>query len=392
MTVGAHIVIRDEITHPAVEHDALVARDFAVSLGNVLLTDGAADRSLVVIVRNGTPLGALLGEVRWTDLDGLPLDAIGAALATGSEEAIAAAVGALLRLSCVDLEIVRNTRGQCVGLVAIAAEAILPPARAGRALSRGAAALGAWAGAGADAGAAALALIDRIEQAVIVHDHDLVLAANRAAAHLTGHAGPDALIGIPLARLFPRLPRLPFFAAELGMKRADGAMLRVCTREHALVLAGRGLRALLVEPATPRDTLPGIELAPVVDDVVQALRPLLRRCARVHVVRNARPLVAADVCTLREIIELAVLDVAAALDETSAANNRLEVGIHERSDGDVCVEVMGSGSLVSAGCAAEPVGSAICGLRLGAVGGDLEVSSTVRDRRVLRLVLPRGYR
>jgi PAS domain-containing protein len=392
MTAGAINVVCEELTNPAVEHDALVARDFAVSLASVLLCDGAADRALVVILRNGAALGVLHGDNRWTDLDGLPLGAVGAALLRGDDATIAASASALLKLPLVDLEIVRGAGGACVGLVAIAGDVILPAARSGRALARAAAALGAWTSAGTTADGAALALIDRIDHAVIVHDHDLVLAANRAAAKLLGHARADALVGVPLASLFPRMPRLPFFAAELGAVRADRQMIRVCTREHALVLGGRGLRALLIEEANPSDLLPGIELAPIVDAVMSELLPTLRRCARVSVTRGSRPLVAAEADTLRDVVSLAVLDVASFLDEQAAGTNRLDIGILERPDGDVCVEVTGTGSLVQARCPAEPIGAALTGIRVGALGGDLEMASTGNDRRVLRLVLPRGFR
>lgn len=385
------VLVRDEPTSPALEHDDMVVRRLAASLAAVLVSDAAADRALVVLWRGASIVGAFQGDHVLTDLDGLPVAALGAALRGGSAPDIAGFVHALVESPVIDHEVVRDAAGACVGVVAVGAHGPLPAMRAARALARAAAALGGWARASVDGSSAALALIERIEDAIIVHDHELVLAANRAAVRLLGCDRPDAVAGMPLTMIFPRLPRLPFFAAELGMMRADRSVLRVSTRAHGLLLSGRGVRALVIEEAQPSMLgTTGIDPAPVIRDAAEALAPVLRRTGRVVVGPNGHLRVAVHPVPLRDVVELALLDAATALDEQAAADNRLEVGIAESPDGDVVIEITARGTLVAARVSAEPIGSAVCGARIGELGGDLEVATTVRDRRVIRLVLPQG--
>jgi len=392
MQVGALDVVREEKTHPAIEHDAMVARQFAASHAAVLLTDAGTDHALVVLRHGLGAVGALHGDHRWTDLDGLPIDAVTAALLAGSDDAIAARAIEIVRAAYVEHDIIRDTRGVCVAVVIVGSAAPFGAPRAIRALARASRSLVGWASASGDAEVAALALIEHIDRAVIVHDHELVLAANRAAAHLLRCPRADALVGLPLSTLFPRLPRLPFFAAELGMVRRDQSVVRVCTREHSLVLAGRTLRALLVEESAAPPSPPTIELAPIVDSVVASVNASLRRAGRVRVLRGRNPLVVADAAALREVISLALLDAASSLDERDATHNCIEIGFLERDDGDAVLQITARGTLIPARTSHEPVGSAVCGVRVGRLGGDLEIEPATSDRRVVRVVLPRSYR
>lgn len=384
-------MVRDEPTQPALEHDEMIVRRLAASLAAILIADAGADRALVVLWRSSSIVGALQGDHLLTDLDGLPVAALGAALRGRATPDIAGFVNALLETTAVEHEIVRDAAGACVGVVAVGATRALPGVRADRALSRAAAALAAWSRASADATMPGVALIERLDDAVLVHDHDHALAANRAAVRMLGADRAEAVVGLPLAMIFPRLPRLPFFAAELGMMRSDRTIVRVSTRAHGLLLAGCAVRALIIEEAQPSlEGALGIDPAPVVREAAAALAPVLRRAGRVVVADSGSLVVAVHPASLREIVELALLDTATALDELAVAHNRLEVGIHESPDGDVVIEMTARGVLVAARCTAEPIGSAVCGQRIGELGGDLEIATTLRDRRVIRLVLPQG--
>jgi len=147
-----------------------------------------------------------------------------------------------------------------------------------------------------------------------------------------------------------------------------------------------------VEEAQPSAIgVAGVDPLPIVREAVASLAPILRHIGRVSVSEVAAPFVAVHAVPLREVVELALLDAATVLDETAAAGNRLAIAMYDSPDGDAVIEITASGTLVSARCSAEPIGSAVCGERMGELGGDLEIATTLRDRRVIRLVLPRGY-
>lgn len=379
---------REEPTYPILDHDALVRRHFTAALAAVTTSAAAADRSLIAMRSGDRFVGALHGDETLTDLDGLPLGAIAAALDDDGPE-LDHALALLMSSHEVEHDVVFDDAGRAIGLIAVAADALLVE-RARRAVRAASASLAGWIGVDTAAPAPAGALLERIRAPVIVVDQDVVLTANAAGLKLAGHTDVAAFAGTQLGALLPRLPRLPFFVAEVGLIRADRTVVRVRIREHSLVVGGRTRRALLVEdPAPASDRVGAIEVVTWVDRVISTLDPTVRRCARVNVARGGRQQVAVRADDLADVLALAVLDAASALDER-ALGNRIDASVHDHPSGDVVVEITARGTLAPAGRPAEPVGAAVLGVRLGQLGGDLELATTARDRRVLRLVLPRA--
>jgi hypothetical protein len=205
------------------------------------------------------------------------------------------------------------------------------------------------------------ALLEAIDEPVIVHDAGFVLVANSAAARLLGRSITD-VAGMPVSRITKRF-----------------GTARCCS----LVVGGRPRIALVLEGLSHAST--ETCMLDVVDRVVAERYAFLRQTARLAIEKRSRAIALAAPAAAEQLVTLALLDMAAAFVAPSPTN-LITIGVEQTST-TVTVELVATGSIASAR-SMDYLGAVICASHTRRCGGELTLDTSQFDRRVLRLSLP----
>jgi PAS domain-containing protein len=341
------------------EHELLMTRQLTAAVA-IVLQHALPVRAALVIAAPRPTAALSVGALVLTEVDlggGRLRRALGCA---SDHDALAAELKGLGPSTNVEHAVGHDRSGAVVGIVAVfpGVAAAIPRERTLGILARAAAGIAGWST--APQRGPARALLDAIDDPALVHRDGVVVLVNPALADMLG-ATPEQLIGQPVTELAPRLPPHP--------------------RAPRLFPAGEPSQVLLYRGGALR-----ARVAECVARAIAGVYPTVRPWTKIINAASSDATVTCAEAALVELVTLAALDVATGL-HGGGAVNRLRISTVER-DRDVVIEIEATGPMVHLSNPADHLAAAACARRVAMLGGALELEAGVRDRRVLRLVLP----
>lgn len=356
--VGTDEWLSEDATTAEHEREADAREALARSLGELVRAAASVESVLVVARGPLLPTGVLVGADAGRSLDPSVL----AGLLTSAHDDRLALERCRLILGETDtteLAVARDRTGAICGIIAARVRERIPSSWLHLVLARAADSLAGWIS--TETPWPPQALLEAIEEPVIVHEAGFVLAANTAAARLIGRSLGD-IAGMPISRITHRF-----------------TPLRGCS----LVLGGRLRSALILDGLSQRTTETCV--LDVVDRVIASRYAFLRQTARLAIEKRDRTIARAAASAVEQLVTLGLLDTASVFVAPSPAN-LISISV-EQMGSNVVIEFVATGSIVSAR-GMDYLGTVICASHARRFGGVHSVDTSHFDRRVLRISLP----